>query len=219
MSDEQRKEALAEQGGEAPRSEPRDPANDGWDAAVAKHGEAVVQAGNVAMIEIEHYREGLDRIEVGEFSADRKERFQNGLNQAIERAAQLAIEGNSYIREVAEQDPDLQRAIDQSENISDRPEEAKAPSVDTADEQQRGLRADEEDRQPSDNETGEAHELASTVDATNRLQDRLNKDREAAQRSGETTRTDPAQQHIPRLEELEREQIEQRERDRDDRES
>ncbi|WP_198294140.1 hypothetical protein [Ensifer sp. BR816] len=125
---ERRKEALAEQSGEAPRSEPRDPANDEWDAAVAKHGEAVVEAGNVAMIEIEHYREGLDRIEVGEFSADRKERFQNGLNQAIERAAQLAIEGNSYIREVAEQDPDLQRAIDQSENISDRPEEAKAPS-------------------------------------------------------------------------------------------
>ncbi|WP_331375166.1 conjugal transfer protein TraA [Sinorhizobium chiapasense] len=216
---ERRKEALAEQSGEAPRSEPRDSANDQWDAAVAKHGEAVVEAGNEAMIEIEHYREGLDRIEVGEFSADRKEGFQNGLNQAIERAAQLAIEGNSYIREVAEQDPDLQRAIDQAENISDRPEEAKAPSVDTADEQQRGLRADEEDRQPSDNETGEAHELASTVDATNRLQDRLNKDREAAQRSGETTRTDPAQQHIPRLEELEREQIEQRERDRDDRES
>jgi hypothetical protein len=59
-----------------------------------------------------------------------------------------------------------------------------------------------------------ASSLASTVYATNRLQDRLNKDKEAAQRSGESTRTDPAQQHIPRLEELEREQ---RERDRDDR--
>lgn len=39
----------------------------------------------------------------------------------------------------------------------------------------------------------------------------------AAQRGGETTRTDPAQQHIPRLEELEREELERRERDRDDR--
>ncbi|PLU61499.1 hypothetical protein BMJ22_31070, partial [Sinorhizobium medicae] len=51
---QQRKEALAQRGGEAPRSEPRDPANDEWDAAGAKHGEAGVEAGNEAMIEIEH---------------------------------------------------------------------------------------------------------------------------------------------------------------------
>ena len=218
---EQRKEALAEQSGEAPRSEtPRDSANDEWDAAVAKHGEAVVEAGNEAMIEIEHYREGLDRIEAGEFSADPKDGMQAGLQQAMERAAQLAVEGNSYLRDVAEQDPGLRQAIEQEENKSDRPEEVKdkAPSnVETVDEQQRDLRAEEEDQQPIDCDARAAHELAPTVDATNRLQDRLNEDREAAQRGGETTRTDPAQQHIPRLEELEREQIEQRERDRDDR--
>ncbi|ASQ06046.1 conjugal transfer protein TraA [Sinorhizobium meliloti] len=218
---EQRKEALAEQGGESLRSEPRDPANDEWDAAVAKHGEAVVEAGNEAMIEIEHYREGLDRIEAGEFSADRKEEMQAGLNQALERAAQLAIEGNNYDRGVAEQDPGLKRAIEQEENKLDRPEELKgkaASNAETVDEQQRDLLAQEEDRQPiDDDDMRAAHELASTVDATNRLQDRLNKDREAVQRGGETTRTDPAQQNIPRLEELEREQIEQRERDRDDR--
>jgi predicted nucleic acid-binding Zn-ribbon protein len=172
-----------------------------WDPAVTKHGKAVVEAGNEAIIEIEHYREGLDRIEGGEFAASSKAAFEDGLKQAMERAAQLAVEGNSYIREVAEQDPDLQRAIDQAENKSDRPEEAKdkAPSGETIDEQQRDLRGEEENRQPSDNDAREAHELASTVDATNRLQDRLSKEREAAQRSGETTRTDPAQQHIPRL--------------------
>ncbi|RVG41620.1 conjugal transfer protein TraA, partial [Sinorhizobium meliloti] len=215
---EQRKEALAEQGSEAPRSEPYDPANDERDAAVAKHGEAVVEAGNEAMIEIEHYREGLDRIEAGEFSADRKEGMQAGLNQALERAAQLAIEGNSYVRDVADQDPGLKRAIEQ-ENKSDRAEEVKnkAASNATVDEQQRDPRAQEDDRRPIDDDARAAHELASTVDATNRLQDPINKDREAVQRGGETTRTDPAQQHIPRLEELEREQMEQRERDRDDR--
>ncbi|MQX78899.1 conjugal transfer protein TraA, partial [Sinorhizobium medicae] len=215
----QRKEALAEHGGEA-RSEPRDRANDEWHAAVAKHGEAVVEAGSEAMIEIEHYREGLDRIEAGEFSADRKEGMQAGLNRALERAAQLAIEGNSYVREVAEEDPGLKRAIEQEENKSDRSEEVKgkAPSnAETVDEQQRDLRAEEEDRQPIDDDGRAAHEMASTIDATNRLQDRLNKHREAVQRGGETTRTDPAQQHVPRLEELEREQTDQRERDRDDR--
>ncbi|RVN56116.1 conjugal transfer protein TraA, partial [Sinorhizobium meliloti] len=217
---EQRKEALAEQGAERFRSDPRDSANDEWDAAVAKHGEAVVDAGNETMIEIEHYRDGLDRIEAGEFSADRKEGMQAGLNRALEQASQLAIEGNSYVRDVAEQDPGLKRAIEQEENKSDRPEEVKdkaASNAETVDEQQRDFRADEEDRQPIDDDARAAHELASTVDTTNRLQDRLDKDREAVPRGGETTRTDPAQQHIPRLEELEREQIEQRERDRDDR--
>ncbi|MDX0931164.1 conjugal transfer protein TraA [Sinorhizobium medicae] len=370
---EQRKEALAEQGGEALRSEPRDTANDEWDVAFAKHGEAVVEAGNDAMIEIEHYREGLDRIEAGEFSADRKEGMQAGLNQALERAAQLAAEGNSYLRDVAEQDQDLRQAIDRgekqaevdrqddgradvieavqtviaeridrlNERLSDIAEDSyatrneisverqfladmngqldklgpgdvldlsrtetdygydeeeaasaresgvdyapsierdrqeheshidsvapqleqlrahgvtvamdfkiaapprdfdaymdelakefaeaepdldeekgKAPAnVDAIAEQGREAR-DEPDRLPIDNDTREAHELASTVDATNRLQDRLSRDKEVAQRSGETTRTDPAQQHIPRLEELEREQMQQRERDRDDR--
>ncbi|ASP76484.1 conjugal transfer protein TraA (plasmid) [Sinorhizobium meliloti] len=212
---EQRQEALSEQSGE----ETRDRVNDKWDAAVAKHGEAVVEAGNEAIIEIEHYREGLDRIEGGEFPASSKAGFEDGRKQAMERAAQLAVEGNSYIREVAEQDPHLQRAIDQAKTKSDRREEAtdKPPSVETIDEQRRDLRGEEEDRQPSDNDEREAHEFASTVNATNRQQDRLSKDREPAQRGGETTRTDPAQQHIPRLEEIEREQMEQRERDLDDR--
>lgn len=108
-------------------------------------------------------------------------------------------------KEFAEAEPDLDE------------EKGKAPAnVDAAAEQGREARG-EPDRRPIDNDTREAHELASTVDATNRLQDRLDRDKEAAQRSGETTRTDPAQQHIPRLEELEREQMQQRERDRDDR--
>ncbi|APG93030.1 hypothetical protein [Sinorhizobium americanum] len=342
---EQRKEALAEQGGESLRSEPRDPVNDEWDAAVAKHGEAVVEAGNEAIIEIEHYREGLDRIEAGEFSADRKDGMQAGLHQAMERAAQLAVEGNSYLREVAEQDQDLRGAIDRAEKqaeVQDRQNDGRADvikavqtviaeRIDRLNERlsdisedsyatrnevsaERQFLADmngqldklgpgdvldlsrtetdygydeeeaasdresgvdcvpsiERDRQeheshidsvapqleqlraygvtintdfkiaapppqrdfdaymnelakefaeaePDLDDTREAHELASAVDATNRLEDRLNKDKEAAQRSGETTRTDPAQQHIPRLEELEREQMQQRERDRDDR--
>lgn len=100
-----------------------------------------------------------------------------------------------------------------------REEKDETPSnVDAIDEQQRDLRQEDPDRQPNDPDAREAHELAATVDATNRLQDQVNKDKEAAQRGGETTRTDPAQQHIPRLEELEREELEKRERDRDDRE-
>ena len=218
---EQRKEALAEQGSEDARNEPRDPVNEAWDAAISKHGEAVVEAGNEATIDIDHYRQGLDRIEAGEFSADGRKAMQAGLDQAIQRAAQMASEGNSYLQEVAEQDPDLQRAIDQTRNEADRPSEAKdkagTSTAETVHEQQRDLLVEEAERKPSDDDAREAHELATTVDATNRLEDRLNKVRDAAQRTGETTRTDPAQQHIPRLEELEQKQIEQKERDRDDR--
>ncbi|RWL75813.1 MAG: conjugal transfer protein TraA [Mesorhizobium sp.] len=217
---EQRNEAIAEQGGEDQQANRRDEVNDRWDAAVAKHGEAVVEAANDLLIEIEHNREGLDRIEAGDLPHDPKA-FRAGLEQALERAAELAVQGNTYMREVAEQDPDLQRAIEEAEKGAQRPEEDKdntPAKVDTVAEQQRDLRNDETERQPNENEAREAHELASTVDATNRLQDRVDKDKEAAQRGGETTRTDPAQQHIPRLEELEREEMDKRERDRDDRE-
>ncbi len=218
---EQRKEALAEQGNQEAGNDPRDPINEAWNTAASKHGAAVVEAGNEAMIDIDHYRQGLDRIGAGEFSADSKQAMQAGLDQALERAAKMAVEGNSYLREVAEQDPDLQLAIDQAENNADRPSEEKdkamTSTAETVDERQRGLRAEDAYRTPIDNGAPEVHELGSTVDATNRLQDRLNKDREAAQRTGETTPTDPAEQHIPRLEEFEQEQMEQKERDRDDR--
>lgn len=442
---EQHREALAEQGDQGAANEPRDPVNDAWDAAIVKHGEAVVEAGNEAMLDINHYRDGLDRIEAGEFSAGGKEAMQAGLDHAMERAAQLALEGNSYIREVAEQDPEVRRAIDQAENKAEAEpsrwdDDEQAPeydhlrdpvlmgnyylreieskdrtlaAIDNEDARsgakaaleeavtraafaaqqgnQRILEAahtderlaariaeldqqtaqsrnddreevikgvqsviveridrlderlnsqdspnfisedsyatrseasaerqflsdmsaqldrlgpdevldlsrtevdygyDDEDADSArmsgleyepeierdrreheghvesvapqleqlkahgvvvdtsfkatepapideaaylaemqrefdpeaepdrEDDARKAHELASTVDATNRLQDRLNKESEADHRSGDTTRTDPAQQHVPRLEELEREQMEQRERDRDDR--
>ncbi|RWM38763.1 conjugal transfer protein TraA [Mesorhizobium sp.] len=218
----QRDEAMAGQGRDEQRSAGRDDATEQWNAAVVKHGEAVVEAGNHVMIDIEHYREGLDRFEAGEFSSGDKDEMQDGLNQAVERAAQLAIEGNTYIGELAERDPDLMRAIEEAgKRDAARPEEEKdktPANVDATAEQQRDLRHEDAERPTNEPDDREAHELASTVDATNRLQDRVNKEREATQRGGETTRTDLAQQHIPRLEELEREEIERKERDRDDRE-
>jgi hypothetical protein len=208
--------------------------------AITKHGEATVEAANDVLMEIDAVATMLADLEKSEpvhdpetggytYAISEKEReeteqlrakIEQQHDEAVSRAARLAIEGNTYIREVAEQDPDLQRAIDQAEKHAQRPEEEKdktPANVDTVAEQQRDLRYDEAERQPNDPEVREAHELASTVDATNRLQNQIARDKEAAQRSGETTRSDPAQ-HIPRLEELEREELEKRERDRDDRE-
>ncbi|RWA97491.1 conjugal transfer protein TraA [Mesorhizobium sp.] len=214
-------QAQAEQGTATERSESRErraDANEQWDAAVAKHGEAVVEVANDILMDIETSREGLDRIEAGERSNDPRV-LRADIERGLARAAELAVQGNTYMREVAEKDPELKRAIETAEQTEGRPaeEKGKTPSnVDAVTEQQRDPRPEEAERRPDEPAEREAHELASTVDATNRLQDKLNRDKEAA-RGGETTRTDPAQQHVPRLEELEREELERRERDRDDR--
>uniref|UniRef100_UPI000560DF23 LPD7 domain-containing protein n=1 Tax=Rhizobium fredii TaxID=380 RepID=UPI000560DF23 len=57
---------------------------------------------------------------------------------------------------------------------------------------------------------------ANNERSSNPNNDQVKSDRRAVQ-ADEPTRTDPAQQHIPRLQQLEREQMEQKERDRDDR--
>ncbi|TIS88501.1 conjugal transfer protein TraA [Mesorhizobium sp.] len=218
---EMKGQAQAEQGTATERNESRerrDDANEQWDAAVAKHGEAVVEAANDILVDIETSREGLDRIEAGELSNDPRV-LRADIERGLVRAAELAVQGNTYMRELAEKDPELKRAIVAAEQTQERPaeEQGKTPAnVDAVTEQQRDPRPEEAERRP-DEPTEQAHELASTVDATNRLQDKVARDKEAAQRGGETTRTDPAQQHIPRLEELEREELERRERDRDDR--
>lgn len=218
---EMKGQAQAKQGTATERDEHdelRDDANEQWHAAVAKHGEAVVEAANDVLVDIETSREGLDRIGAGELSNDARV-FRAEIERGLARAAELAVQGNTYMREVAERDPDLKRAIEAAEQTQERPAEDKGKppaNVDTVTEQQRDPRPEEAERRPAE-PAEQAHELASAVDVTNRLQDKVARDKEAAQRGDETTRTDPAQQHIPRLEELEREELERRERDRDDR--
>ncbi len=196
-------------------------ANHQWEAAVAKHGEAVVEAGNDAMANVEHYRSGLAHVETGELGDENREQYEKGLEASLHHAAQLAATGNGYLRDVANEDPELRAEIETIERNEERGDENKSNkqpvTADTADDRQRDIRVDLEEERPIGQAEREAHQLAETVDATQRQQKSVNRDREAAQRGGETTRTDPAQQHIPRLEELEREQVEQRERNRDDR--
>ncbi|MCE6077542.1 conjugal transfer protein TraA [Agrobacterium vitis] len=193
-----------------------------WDEAVAKHGEAVVEAGNDAMIDVEHFREGIALVQSGEFSEEDLEMYETGLRSALRRAAELAADGNAYLRDVAVEDPELRSEVEKIDREDGRTDESTtnktASTSDVPDDRQRDLQLDaEEERGQLPNER-ETHELADTIEATNRQQDRVKQEREAGQKAGETTRTDPAQQHVPRLEELEREQNEQRDRDRDDRE-
>ncbi|QTG17418.1 conjugal transfer protein TraA (plasmid) [Agrobacterium tumefaciens] len=193
-----------------------------WDEAVAKHGEAAVEAGNDAMIDVEHFREGIALVQSGEFSEEDLVVYETGLRSALRRAAELAAVGNAYLRDVAVEDPELRSEVEKIDREDGRTDESTtnktASTSDVPDDRQRDFQLDAEEERGQLPGQREAHELAETIEATNKQQDRVKQEREAGQKAGETTRTDPAQQHVPRLEELEREQNEQRDRDRDDRE-
>jgi hypothetical protein len=83
--------------------------NEVWDRAVATHGEAVVEQGNDALIEVETAREAIDRAE--DHDRPTVSALAN-LQRELERAARLALAGNTYLREVSEIDLDLRRAIE-----------------------------------------------------------------------------------------------------------
>lgn len=209
-----------------------------WDAAVEKHGSEVVVAGHRQMENVNYYREGLQRVEAGELSETDRESFKIGLAKSLESAAEAAVEGNGYIRDLAKQDQELSAEIDKIDRHDGRSVNDDAnpdPSANDA------TAENERDRQPEidgevtqDADAREEHERiqleiarlrsegysrAAISERSFEIEDkvRADMDREAGRSGGETTRTDPAQQHVPRLEELEREQTEQRERDRDDR--
>ena len=95
------------------REEQRESANSQWDAAVARFGTQAVEIANNVLIRIEHYREGLDRIEAGELPQDYAASYQAGLAREVHRAAEIAVnDDNQYMREFAKTDQDLQRAIE-----------------------------------------------------------------------------------------------------------
>lgn len=118
-------------------------ANLQWEAAVAKHGEAVVEAGNDAMANVEHYRSGLAHIEGGELGDENREQYEKGLEASLHHAAQLAATGNGYLRDVANEDPELRAEFETIERNEERGDETKSNkqpiTADTADDRQRDL--------------------------------------------------------------------------------
>ncbi len=182
-----------------------------WEAVVAKHGEDVVERANDLLIEVDAAREQIDRAQAEGRSADVAEQ---DYSWALSQAAKLALAGNSYMREVAETDEDLRRAVE----TADRAENGKHAATGAhagADERRRDV--DDETERGSDVRADPADlEISAGADHEQRGTERRERGPEAAPQTGETNRTDPAQQHVPRLEELERKAREERERDRDD---
>lgn len=188
-----------------------DETNARWEAAVAKHSEETVERANDLLIEVDGARERLDRAQAEGQNADTAEL---DYAAALNEAAKLAIAGNSFMREVAERDEDIRRVVESAE----RAENGKgAATAADAGEDKRHREGESDLERGSEIKDDEAdHKISARADPEQRRVARPERSQEAAPPAGETNRTDPAQQHVPRLEELEREAREQKERDRDD---
>jgi hypothetical protein len=217
-----------------------DDANAQWDAAVARFGQQAVETGNEVLVQINHYREGLERIEAGELPQSFTASYQTGFKREIDRAAEMAVEGdNRYMREVAKSDQDLQRTIDQIELArveharSDRGQDSdqKAASTDTGTNRRddgapgefQGAAEAEQQRDPGrevrltpeqDDQIVEQHATMQSEQRIRHTDDRSVERKPAI--DADVARSDP-QQHVPRLRQIELELEERQDRDRDDR--
>jgi hypothetical protein len=136
-------------------------------------------------------------------------------SSTLNEAARLALSGKSYMREVAETDEDLRRAVDAAERSGDGKHAATAADA-GGDEQHREI-DDGADRSSDVKTDPDEQQVSRGTDDVRRRTEHKDRERsaEAGPQSGETNRSDPAQQHVPRLEELERKAREEREQDRD----
>jgi hypothetical protein len=213
-----------------------------WDAAVARFGLQAVETANEVLVQVSHYREGLERIEAGELPQSYTANYQAGLEREISRAAEIAIDGdNQYMREAAKSDQDLQRTIDQIElsrvenRRSARGEERdqKVGSIDAGANRRndgapggfQGAAEAEQHRDPGrevrstpeqDDQIVEQQATMPSEQRTRHPDDRSLERKPAL--DAELARSDPPQQHVPRLRQIELELEVRQDRDRDDRE-
>jgi hypothetical protein len=212
-----------------------------WNAAVARLGLEAVETANEVLVEVSHYREGLARIEAGELPQSYMVSYRAGLDREINRAADLAVNGdNQYMREAAKSDQDLRRVIDQIELAaadrarSDRDEDRdqRVDSIDAGTSRRtdgalggfQGAEAEQrrdpgrEDRSAPEHED-QSIEQQATVPSEQRTR---HPDNRAVEKKpaldAELARSDPPQQHVPRLRQIELELEERQDRDREDRE-
>lgn len=192
--------------------------------------------------EVSHYREGLERIEAGDLPQSFTASYRAGLEREINRAAETAVDGdNQYMREVTKSDQDIQRTIDQIElsrtddKRTDRwsGREGEPHSTDTRTnnanesalggvqgtaqaEQHRDSGRDVRSTRESGNHFAEQQPAMAPEQMTRHPDERVVERKPALE--AELARSDPPQQHVPRLRQIELEHEELQDRDRDDRE-
>lgn len=210
------------------RSESSDGAA-GWDDYVTRHGLVLVVEGRDVLQDIENTREGIRQIEGSEPDdvRDELDRLKADLKASLREAARLAVEGNSFVMEMSERDPELKAEIAGHEErlVADGGRAASGQGPDDQSAELHGASGGDETRLTVE-ERNVFRQIAQTNEALDRRQkDRGERDSEPENTderpSSESRETDPAKQQVPRLEELQREHDEhvalERERDRDDR--
>lgn len=176
-----------------------------WSDAVERHGFAAADAANKTLLDIERTRETIERVAAE--TPDDVPALKRELDVHIIKAAELGVSGNGIIREVAEIDEDLKTALQSLERDRLRRENEKSSAKALSDEVTNANR---------DTPNGEQTQARpDDRDSRGQLSTRDNGSR---QETGDTTKSDPAKQHAPRLEEIQREANERNERHQDDRE-
>jgi hypothetical protein len=224
------------EGGQEPRGSRDDRPEDSnaqWNAAVARFGLEAVEKANEVLVEVSHYREGLERIEAGELPQSYMASYRAGLDREINRAAELAVDGdNQYMREVAKSDQDLQRVIDQIElapiDHARNDRDQRVDSIDagtsrwtdsglggfqgTEAEQRRDPGREERSTPEHDDQSIEEQATVPSEQRT-RHPDDLAVEKKSTL-DAELAKSDP-QQHVSRLRQIELELEERQDRDRD----
>jgi hypothetical protein len=188
----------------------RDDDEQRWNDAVARHGFAAADAANKVLVEIEKSREAIERAEAGEPRPETIRALKQELDIELMKAAELGVAGNGLIRQVAEFDEGLRTVL---QAVEREPEKTGRDKI--------GAESDSPVATRHDERGAPSGEWRQTINAEPRSIDETRTGERGdvpGRNEGDTTRTDPAQQHVPRLEERQREADERNEHDRDERE-
>ncbi|MGX5851061.1 relaxase/mobilization nuclease domain-containing protein [Mesorhizobium sp. PL10] len=156
-------------------------------------------------------RTEVERADIGGQSTASAEREYAA---ALQAAAKLALAGNRFLREVAENNEDLRHTMEALEGAQTW---KAASTTANAGEDERRLSHDsaiERDAGPRDAEID--HDIGGAPPSPAQKRGRgYERAPDTAPKPSEPNRTDPPQQQIPRLDELDREEQERKDRDRD----
>ncbi|MBY3101289.1 conjugal transfer protein TraA [Rhizobium laguerreae] len=174
-----------------------------WSDAVERHGLDAAAAANKALVDIERVRGDIEKLQGREQIDDGARTLKEELRLQLSKAAELGASGNTLIHDAAEIDVELKTAIlnaERERRLADRDKREWSEATGAAAGPGRDAANDKVIQDPA------------TVGRASSSQE--GSARADAERSGDTTKDDPAKQHVPRLEELQR----QADHDRDDRE-
>lgn len=170
-----------------------------------------VGEARAAIDRLDAARDQVEHIDVESNSTDARLEYM----VALDAAAKLAIGDNSVLLEIVEENDDLHRAIQALERTQGG--KAAAGVANAGEDERRHFEEDNAVRDAAQRDI----ELGSEVDTSSHSREEMRRQdpepgREGLSKPGEPNRNDPAQQHIPRIDELDREEQERADRDRDD---